>query len=405
MVWSRRLALFALSICFCVIPGILLAQQTSIGGSITDSSGAAIPQAIVKASSKNGGIASVTLTNSQGTYQLSSLSAADYIVRVEAPGFVPAERSLTLLIGQTLALDLQLHPAAVNSAVDVIADVPQVETTSSAVASNIDPRQMHDTPLNGRNWMQLALLAPGITKNDVDSNSPIGGADGGKFQINVDGQQVTQNNSSSGFGQPRFSQAAVAEFQIITNRFDATQVNVQTKSGSNQFHGAAYGYFRSGSFNAADPIAHKVLPYSDQQFGGTIGGPILRDKLWFFASVEGEHQPATIFSTPTGFNQTFNLPTKTSVWSYLGRLDYQRGDTSRFSLRMNGFTFSNPFNVSSSTSHPSTAYSNQNRAASAVLTWSKSVSPQLQNELKAGSISSAISISRWSIARNIVWVQ
>ena len=388
---ARHLAPAVFLICFCAAHGTLCAQQTSIGGSITDSSGAAIPQAIVKASPKNGGAASVTLTNSNGTYQLSSLPAAEYVLRIEAPGFAPAERSLTLLVGQTLALDLELHPATVSSAVDVIADVPQVETTSSAIASNIDPHQMHDIPLNGRNWMQLALLAPGITKNDVDSNSPIGGADGGKFQINVDGQQVTQNNSSSGFGQPRFSQDAVAEFQIITNRFDATQgrsmraqVNVQTKSGSNQFHGTAYGYFRSDSFNASDPIAHKVLPYSDQQFGGTIGGPILRDKLWFFASVEGERQPATIFSTPTGFNQTFSLPTKTSVWSYLGRLDYQRSDTSRFSLRMNGFTFSNPFNVSSSTAHPSTAYSNQNRAASAVLSWSKIISPQLQNELKGG---------------------
>src|SRR5882724_2631560 len=358
MVRSRRLARFIFLILAGVLPGVLPAQQTSIGGAVTDSSGAVVPQAVVKAAPKNGGAGSATITNTQGLYRLSSLPAADYVVRVEAPGFAPAERSLTILVGQSLTLDIELHPATVSSAVDVIADVPQVETTSSAIASNIDPHQMHDIPLNGRNWMQLALLAPGITKNDVDSNSPIGGADGGKFQINVDGQQVTQNNSSSGFGQPRFSQDAVAEFQIITNRFDATQgrsmraqINVQTKSGANQFHGTAYGYFRNDALNASDPVAHKVLPYSDQQFGGTFGGPIIRDKLWFFASVEGERQPATIFATPTGFNQTFSLPTKTSVWSYLGRLDYQRSDTSRFSLRMNGFTFSNPFNVSSSTAH------------------------------------------------------
>ena len=153
----------------------------------------------------------------------------------------------------------------------------------------------------------------GITEtNDVDANNPIGGVDGGKFQINVDGQQVTQNNSGSSNGQPRYSQDAIAEFQIITNRFDATQgrslraqINAETKSNSNQLHGTLFGYFRDNELNAADPVAHKVLAYSDQQFGGTVGGHIIKDKLWFFGSFEGERNPATIYATPTGFNQTF----------------------------------------------------------------------------------------------------
>ena len=117
---------------------------------------------------------------------------------------------------------------------------------------------MKEVPVNGRNWMTLALMVPGITKNDVDNNSPMGGADGGKFQINVDGQQVTQNNSGAGNGQPRFSQDAIAEFQIITNRFDATQgrslriqLNAQTKAGTERFPWHAFGYFRNDKFNAA----------------------------------------------------------------------------------------------------------------------------------------------------------
>src|SRR5258708_40051660 len=132
------------------------------------------------------------------------------------------------------------------------------------------------------------MMVPGITSNDV-VNSPLGATDGGKLQINVDGQQVTQNSAGDGFGEPQYSQDAIDQFQIITNRFDATlgrssriQVNVQTKSGSNPFHRPLYGYFRNNDFNASDPVAHKVLPFSDQQFGGTFGGPILKKKKFSF---------------------------------------------------------------------------------------------------------------------------
>ena len=372
--------------------GLLHAQQTSITGTVTDQSGAAIPEVKVQATPVGGGSGAGTLTNRQGVYVMPSLAAADYVVRVEAPGFAPAEKTVSLLVGQTLALNVQLHPASVSSSVDVSADAAAVTTTSSAVAGNIDPKQMQDVPLNGRNWMQLALLVPGITKNDVDSNSPVGGADGGKFQINVDGQQVSQNNSSSSFGQPRYSRDAISEFQIITNRFDATQgralraqINAETRSGTNQFHGSAYGYFRNDKLNASDFVAHTVLPYSDQQYGGTVGGPILHDKLWFFGAFEGERQPATIFTTPTGFaGQTFTLPTQSTTRSYLARFDYQQSDTSRISLRVNGYTFFNPFTNVGGTDHPSRAATSSNRAASALLSWSKTKSAQFVNDLKLG---------------------
>ena len=209
-----------------------------------------------------------------------------------------------------------MHSASTSSTVDVLADAAVIDTSSSIVGGNIDAKQMKDVPLNGRNWMELALLVPGITKNAVGF-TPLGTTDSGKFQINVDGQQVTQNTAGSGFGQPQYSRDALDQYQIITNRFDATmgrssgiQINAQTKSGTNQFHGSLYGYFRNDAFNAADPIAQRVLPFTDQQFGGTVGGPILYDKLWFFFGYEGEKQPGTLFLTPTGFaGQHFTLGT------------------------------------------------------------------------------------------------
>jgi len=368
-----------------------MGQQTSITGTVTDQSGAAIPNARVRATPAAGGSGTTIVTNPQGSYQIPSVPAANYVVRIEAPGFAPAERTFELLVGQIAVIDAQLRPASVSSTVDVIADVQAVDTSSSAVAGNMTPEQMHDIPLNGRNWMNLALMVPGITINDVSGNSPVGGADGGKFQINVDGQQTSQNNSASSFGQPRYSQDALAEFQIITNRFDATlgrasraQVIAQTKSGTNQLHGTLYGYFRNDSMNAADPVANKVLPYTDQQFGGTVGGAIIKDKIWFFGAVEGERQPLTIFTTPALFNNlTFTLPSENKIWTYLMRFDYQRSDSSRISFRATDYSFSNPFNLGGTT-HPSNANASSTKAASGLLTWTKILSPQLSNELKLG---------------------
>src|SRR5690606_32350832 len=140
----------------------------------------------------------------------------------------------------------------------------------SQVSGNVDPMAMTETPLNGRNWMELSLLVPGVTTNAVGA-TPLD-SDNGRFQINMDGQQVTQNSAGSGFGQAQYSREAISEFQIITNRFDATlgrslqiQINAQSKSGSNEYHGSAYGYFRDDSMNASDKIAGRVLPFQNQQ--------------------------------------------------------------------------------------------------------------------------------------------
>lgn len=266
---------------FASVP--LLAQQTGITGRLADPSAAVIADAKVTATGEDGSRIE-TVTNGQGLYQFPGLRAAKYVLRFEAPGFAPAERTVVLLVGQTVSVDLSLEVASASSVVAVQAEAATVDTTSSTVAGDVSPTEVSRIPLNGRNYLQLAMLVPGITSNDV-VNSPLGATDSGKLQINVDGQQVTQNSAGDGFGEPQYSQDAIDQFQIITNRFDATlgrssriQVNVQTKSGTNQLHGTLYGYFRNSEFNANDSVAHRLLPFSDQQFGGTVGGPILKDR-------------------------------------------------------------------------------------------------------------------------------
>jgi hypothetical protein len=385
MLMTRKLAI----VC-ALSAGLSLAQQTGISGRITDPSGATIETAIITATGDDG-VRVKTVSNSQGVYQFPALRAAKFIVRIDAPGFAPAERSLTLLVGQVATVDVALQLATASASVAVEAAAAAVEASTSTISGDVSPTEVSKIPLNGRNYLQLAMMVPGITSNDV-TNSPLGTTDGGKIQINVDGQQVTQNSAADSFGEPQYSQDAIDQFQIITNRFDATlgrssrlQVNVQTKSGTNAFHGTLYGYFRNDAFNAADSVAHKVLPFSDQQFGGTFGGPILKDKLFFFFAYEGERQPNTIFDAPTGFGGlTYTFANELRTNSYLLHADYQLAANHRLSVRATGYTWQVPFNNVTGAASPTRATDATRTSYAALGTWTWTATPAVVNELKFG---------------------
>lgn len=385
MRYTRYLFLLAL-----LFPVVSFAQQASISGRIADSNGATIRQATIHIEEVGGGASATTSSNDVGDYSFPRLTAADYLLRVEESGFATAEKRVTVLVGQTLSVDWTLAVASVSTTVAVDSNNVEVATTASEVSGNVNRRQMTDLPLNGRNWLELGLLLPGISRNDVSTNTLFNGADTGVFQFNVDGQQVGEDIASSGVGQPRYSRDALSEFQIVTNRFDATQgrssgaqINAETKSGSNALHATAFGYFRNNVLNAADPVAHYVLPYSDQQFGATAGGPVRSNRLWYFGSYEGELQPYTFFTTPTGFGGTsYSIPTKNTTNIYLGRFDYQPSDRNHLSLRVNGFLFSSPFTGITGTQHPSQAGKNSLKNFSTNFDWSRTYSSDVVNDLK-----------------------
>lgn len=193
-------------------------------------------------------------------------------------------------VGQLATLNLQLAPSTFQETVTVTGEAPLIDVTSSTVSGNIDQRQVQDLPLNGRNWMDLAMLAPGSRAN-AGGESPIPRAMVA-FQINMDGQQVT--NSVTSTTQPRYSRDSIAEFEFISNRFDATQgrsmgvvVNAVTKSGTNRPSGIFSGYFRDDKLNATDHVLNRVPTYSNQQLSGTYGGPIRRDRVHIFAVQRG----------------------------------------------------------------------------------------------------------------------
>ena len=241
-------------------------------------------------------------------------------------------------MGRQITLNLDMAVSGLQESVTVTGEAPLLDTTSSNIAGNIDPRQMQELPLNGRSWMDLSLLAPGARRNEGGGLVQLRQ---GYAQTNVDGQDVTRTwHSGTDAQQPGFNRDAIAEFEVIANRFDATQgrsqgmvVNAITKSGTNTFAGTLSGYFRDDSFNARDFIEDRVLPYSNQQFSSTYGGPILRDKIHFFGSYGYEREPQTYaYNSPY---PSFNIDQEFTGRTHqiLGRLDYQFTPQTRLTVR------------------------------------------------------------------------
>ena len=200
-----------------------------------------------------------------------------------------------------------MKPSTVQETVTVTAEAPLLNVTTSSLGGNVDPTQVQELPANGRNWMALALLAPGSRTSSGERRRRLPDRNGGEareFQLNMDGQQVS-NEIGTG-NQPRYSQDAIAEFQFLTNRFDATQgrssgvqVNVITKSGTNQLSGLFRTNFRHNRFNAGG--AGSQARRADQQpaIQRAAGGPIVRDKLHYFGNFEYEREPrSSIWNTP-----------------------------------------------------------------------------------------------------------
>lgn len=359
---------------FVASAGIARAQGASVVGTVTDQTKGLLPGATITATNLETGVQVSALSDQRGAYRL-QLPPGTYKLQAELAGFATViVASVELLVGQNATVPFALGVAQINESVMVTGESPFVDTSSSQVAGNVDRRQMESLPLQGRNWIELSNMVKGITANNI-VNTPGVGDD--MFQLNLDGQQITQKIAGSGFGQPRFSREAIAEFQIVTNLFDITQgrsggVQVQaiSKSGTNTNSGSIYGFFRDDRFNAADKVAGRVLPYSNQQVGATFGGPIVRDKLHYFASYEYEREPGTFFSTPSTLpGQSFTVPFRNGQKSFLARVDDQLTANSRLSVRGSRWTWSNPF-VLGVNGHPSNA-SVQTKAATNLLgSWS-----------------------------------
>ena len=373
------------------LPAFASAQEATVTGTVTDATGAVLPGVSVQAVHEATGNVFEAVTDDRGTYRL-PVRVGSFRITAQLTGFTTITRTgVPLLVGQQVVVNFELAVSAVAESVTVTGEAPLLDLNSSTVANNVDPRQVSELPLYGRNWMQLTMLVPGSRTNSVSENPvAIRTQDTGMFQINVDGQQVTQSiRNAQDNPNPRFSQDAIAEFEFVANRFDATQgrsmgvqVNVITKSGTNTGAGSLSGYFRSDRFNGEDHVVDRTLPYSNQQLSATYGGPIRRDRIHYFANYEFEREPLTeAYSSPI---PAFNVDTSGTRREHKAgqRVDVQLSPQMRLTVRGNEWRWFHPLADPGGTPSQSTTKWQWSNQVFGSLT--KVISSQVVNEVKVG---------------------
>ncbi|HSB10704.1 MAG TPA: carboxypeptidase regulatory-like domain-containing protein [Blastocatellia bacterium] len=286
----------------------VFAQQAitsaSLSGRVDDSNGAAIEGAVVKITDLDHNQSAITRTDSQGRYRFPHLAVGKYQLKVDCEGFVTFDRELVLSVGQALDLPVTLSVAGVSARTEVTAQPPLVETVRTQVAEFVSPREIESLPLNGRNYLDLALLAPAVSRTNTGSvqrfaeTSAVPGTGisvASQRNLNnsfvVDG--VSANDDAADLAGTFYSQEVIREFQVVTSggiaefgRASSGVVNIVTRSGSNDFRSRLYGFARNQRFDARNPLAPTKDPLTQTQYGASVGGPLIRDRSFFFSNFE-----------------------------------------------------------------------------------------------------------------------
>ena len=299
-----RLAFLATILCFAMAcPLWCQSFDTGILGTATDSSGAVLPGATITITSPTTGARKAIVTGSEGQYAVRYLAPGTYDVAIEAQGFARQKKTgIVLTLNQQEKIDFTLSAGASDQTVQVEASQPLLQSENASLGAVIDTERTQNLPLNGRKFDDLAVLTPGVSvyNPDLHSSSTDGSAissNGGRStwgQINVDG--ITMVNNRHAYVNLYPSIDAIEEFTVQTGNYSAeyggsagSNVNIQLKSGTNKFHGSAFEFIRNDAVDARNyfrpaPLSKNVL--KQNQFGATVGGPIIKDNTFFFLSYE-----------------------------------------------------------------------------------------------------------------------
>src|ERR1700733_13530602 len=338
--FARCMAIVCLAIaCLCLIRSTLLAQGTGgrIIGRVADASGAVLANVKVTLVHEATGVSREAQTNGSGDYGFPEVPVGTYTLNFDLQGFkTSVGKGITVELNQVVTFNSILQVGETKEVVEVSSEAPLVDTTSTQLGAVMDNRQVQNLPLNSRDTYQLLQLQPGVMSTVGSSNTIVYGSDS-PGAVSVNGGRGRSNNFSVNGGdandlfanlptvQP--SPDSIQEFRVLTNTFDAeygrnsgSVINVVTKSGTNQWHGSSYEFFRNKVLNAnqycftgGEGLPCEKPQFNQNQFGGTFGGPIKKDRTFFFASYEGRRIRQGILSPAVTVPSSQETPSPTNT--------------------------------------------------------------------------------------------
>src|SRR5690349_14925243 len=338
----RKIFSWLLAICFVASSTLLLYAQGTGGriqGNVSDPTGAVLAGVNVKLTNEQTGVVQTTQTDKAGHYEFPAVPVGNYRLEYEQTGFKKAiKKGLTLLVNQVIMMNMTMQVGASKEVVEVTSEAPLVDTTSTQLGAVVNDRTVTQLPLNARDTYQFLQLQPGVMSTVGSPNSVVYGSDRAGA-VSVNGGRGRSNNFSVNGGdandqfvnlptvQP--SPDSIEEFRVLTNTFDAeygrnsgSVVNVITKSGTNSIHGNVYEFFRNAVLNAEPYCLSAVegVPcdkpkFNQNQFGGTLGGPVVKDRTFFFTSYEGRRIRQGIRSPLTFVPTTAERPSATQPFA------------------------------------------------------------------------------------------
>jgi hypothetical protein len=331
----RKLWLFAVAIlCLCAFMNQAFAQvgAANLTGTVKDDQGNPLPGVSVSAKNSETGFERTDITDDSGMYRIPSLPPGKYDITASIQGFATqVQKGVSLYVGTTSDIEFGMRLSATAETMEISGETPLIESTESHIATVVTPEQVENLPLNGRQFANLGALAPGTTLTvHPDPTRPsnlavslIGGS-GRNMNVTVDGGD--NNDDTVGGINQFYSLESVAEFTLLTNRYKAEYgrssggvLNVVTKSGTNDPHGSFFSLFRDDALNAKTKSEENTdkAPYSREQYGGSFGGPIVKDRAHFFVAIErlqtDQLSPVDLDVTAPELNGFDPLPTRDTL--------------------------------------------------------------------------------------------
>lgn len=395
-------------------------NYASVSGRITDASGAVIEGAQVTARQTDTNLTSSAYSDREGRFRFPYLRVGQYEIKIHHQGFTDLTRSLTLTVGSAFELPVSLTVASTETNITVKSDMAVLEAARSQIAGTVSQAEVRALPLNGRNFLDLALLVPGVSPTNTASNQlfaetsavPGQGISVGSqrnFSNNFIVDGLSANDDAAGLSGNFYGLDVVNQFQVVTSGGQAEfgralggYVNVVTKSGTNTLHGDVYGYFRNDRFNAANALSHTALPLTQMQYGASLGGPVIRDRTFYFANFEqrelnqsglitiapanvaaiNAHLAATEYPGQTIYTGLYPNPVHNT--NFLAKIDHQFSERDQFSARYSLYDVHSPNSRGAGGLNAASASAGLDNTDQTIATGNiATLSPRLVNETRA----------------------